>query len=720
MSSRALKRLEKQKQEALLKEEPVEEEEEEAVVPVAKPKFNAFALLNDSDSEDEQEETETVERVEVKQTIPEDDVEDSIEEATPPPPVISSTKKKSKSKKKKNKKKTPVPSEEPEQENHDDIDQILAELKLQDKLQTPDESVNETLGEDVYDFEIELDEHSDSTPILHYDSNFKYFTTSKLKSSLRLLSIKNIKNLDSDQEFKTLFGNLSSETIDDANSTTALAISPEVLQQFKKIARLTRGWGGNDRRGIPGTTRKLLISKIRDDYLPTSQKPMSMEEINETDIYDYFEYKEDTAEPAELELKIKRELDLGIRYFKFSKVSTINERVANTRFYASVVITPDHESLMQLLQQYPYHAETLLQVAMVLLRQGEHKSTSNALIEKALFVFDRSFQKRFHELLSAGNSELIRLPYECFLNRQFYLCIFRYISALGERSAFFTALSFCKLLLSLSPAEDPLGVRYFIDHYAILSQEYKYLISLSISPLATTYNQWMTPGIAFSTALAYLYLEDEAGAKEQLKLAYKRHPLTAFKLIEIIGLSDPLPIKESDISVTPQDLLSSETYLVRAPLLWSDPHKKLFLQQELVKLFQTVPIKKTESKGIADSIYSILGFKKHEETKDIPFNLIRFAILSGESKLMGKLPEAVWSREDTFEYDALPPKKNTIDYDVHRGIVENQRPIIDSLLDYVDQGLLGTIIQNRTSENDFDDLLRQLQNEADDEANNDN
>ena len=73
-----------------------------------------------------------------------------------------------------------------------------------------------------------------------------------------------------------------------------------------------------------------------------------------------------------------------MKYFQFSKINNIKERVANTRFYASVVMSPDPESLMQQLQQYPYHVETLLQVAMVLLRQGDNKSTSNALVERAL------------------------------------------------------------------------------------------------------------------------------------------------------------------------------------------------------------------------------------------------------------------------------------------------------------------------------------------------
>ena len=52
-------------------------------------------------------------------------------------------------------------------------------------------------------------------------------------------------------------------TIEDANSTTSMGMSPEMLQQFKRLAKLTRGWGGKDRRGIPGTTRKLISPKLK-------------------------------------------------------------------------------------------------------------------------------------------------------------------------------------------------------------------------------------------------------------------------------------------------------------------------------------------------------------------------------------------------------------------------------------------------------------------------
>lgn len=692
MSSRALRRLEQQRLKDSLKEEsevPDGNESDEGPAP-AQSKFNAFALLNGDDSESEPSEAEE-EKVIVKETT----------KATP---------KSSKSKKKKNKKIQKVDSD-------DELDKILAEVKRKDQeLALLSKDISQTPEaedvEDEYNFEEEFDLVSE--PVAHYDSNFKHFTTQRLKQSLLLLSIDTLKNLDPDQEFKNLFGNLSLDTIEDANTTTSLAISPEVLQQFKRLARLTRGWGGKDRRGVPGTSRKLLLSRIRDDWLPTAQKPMSMEEIRADELARYFVYKEDTVELADIEFKLRKELQLGVKYFKFDKISNVHDRVANTRFYASVVMTPDPESLMQLLQQNPYHAETLLQVAMVLLRQGNDKSTSNSLIEKALFVFDRSFHKRLHELMSEGKSELIRLPFERFLNRQFYVCLFRYITGLGERRTFYTALSYSKLLWSLSPAEDPIGVRYFIDFYAIMSEEYKYLINLAQSPLCTTYEKWMTPGIAFSSVLAHLHLDDKEGARRQLQIAYERHPYAAVKLLEVIGLSGITPIKESEIEASAENIMAAETYLVRAAILWNDQDKRQFLHDELMNLFQTKPITK-QSSSIKSSIYSLFGLQDTKPSNDIPFNLIRFAILSGENKIMAKLPEEVWARDDVLEYDILPPKDSLVEYNEFTGVVAKNSGVTDSLLDYVDHNLLGTIVQSRTAVDDFDEIIRQMQEENPDQ-----
>lgn len=690
MSLRQLRKLENRKLEGSKTpevEEVVDVSDEDTVV-TQKNKFNAFSFLEEDDEQDH-------------------DSQDSEQEQA----KVVVTKKNSKKKSKKKKKSKEVVTEASEEVDSDsELDKILADAVAKDmkKLGIKQSSPgDDSPSDDDLDFEDEYNESLE--PMLDYDSNYKNFTTDRLKQSLPLLSINSVKNLDSDEELKSLFGELSLETIEDANNTTSLSISPDVLKQFKRLARLTKGWGGKDKRSVPGTTRKLLLTRIKDDYLPTQQKPLSMEELNENELFELFDYKETQIELKDIEKKIRKEKKLGIRYFRFKKNFTVQERVANTQFYGSVVISPDHDLLFALLRNYPYHAETLLQVSKVLLRQGSDKSTSNALIEKCMFVFDRCFHKYFHDLLSQGQNGLLRLPYECFMNRQFYICIFRYIANLGERSTFFTSLLYCKFLLSLSPAEDPLGVRYFIDYYAIKSEEYKYLVNLAESPLITSYYRWYTPGIAFSTVLAYLLLGDKDNAKKLLKKAFTAHPYTAFVLLQDVCLSPAISVKEADIFANEEILLLNETYMVRAKVLWNSADNIKFLNDELQYLFSHDFSKSDASTGLVASVQNFFfPSKANFKSKEIPFNLLRFAILSEENKIMAKVPESVWSRDDVFEFDPLPPKNSSIGYDAINGI-SHEGKIIDNALDYVDQNLLAAIIQNRTQNDSFEEIVRQLQ-----------
>lgn len=719
MSSRALRRLERQKLENELSISPEPErngndESDFDDSPISKPKANAFALLNDGDNETDDEENSDNDNKEDEST--------EQTRATPKQPNEPPKNKNNKNNKKKQQQKKATTNKKKQQNKivdeygDDEFDKILEQMRIKDDQTTTVSVTNQKTLINVYDFEEELDEITTPTP--DFDSNFKAFTTNRLKQSLSLLSIKSVGSLDQDNEYKNLFGNLSMNTIEDANSTTSMGMSPEMLQQFKRLAKLTRGWGGKDRRGIPGTTRKLIFSKIKDDWLPTTLKPLNMEEIKPDDYVKFLDYKEDTADLEELQLKINKEVNLGVKYFQFSKINNIKERVANTRFYASVVMSPDPESLMQQLQQYPYHVETLLQVAMVLLRQGDNKSASNALVERALFAFDRSLHKGFHELLYQASNGLARLPYERFMNRQFYLCLFRYITALGERSTFYTALAYCKLLLSLSPAEDPLGVRYFIDFYALMSEEWKYMVQFAESPLVTTYTRWYTPGIAFSTVLAHLKLNQEEKARGALKKAFEAHPYTAYKLYKQIGLSNDLSLSEGSFKIDTEVEIATETYLVRCTIMWNDQSHRQFLHDELEKLFSDWKLQNSNN-GVFSSILGSFGFKDNKkESNNAPFNLLRFAILSGENKIMAKLPQQLWSRNDIFEYDILPPKQDE-EQAVLTGLLKKDESIVDHLLDYVDQNLLGSIIQSRTAdEGNFDEIIRGLELQNVEEAEN--
>ncbi|GMF53085.1 unnamed protein product [[Candida] boidinii] len=675
MSLRALKRLERLKNQELLNnsktgiredDSEIDEESDHEATKISKKTggFNAFALLNDDEESEDEEESPD----EHKDTLFSEDnikiVSDDDEFNKKAEIKQSQTKnnkiKKNKKKKGKNSKKE---SDKPEEDLDSDaeLDKFLQQVRLRDEnLMKKDEDEEVTDGEYIFD-EIE-------GPMDIYLPGGKFFTISKFKKSLPLLQF-NAADLDPEKEFQNLFGKLSSSAIEDADSTSSTFITPEILKQIKQMSKKVRGWAGRDRRSIPGTSRKLTLTKIRDDWIPTTQKSLMMEELSSSELQALFESQTQDWKDVIREDIIK-ETNFGVRYFKM--VEGHHSRLVNTQFYISVVIQPNHEALIQLLQRSPYHLESLLQVASILQRQGDNTNT-NGLVERALFVIDWSLKPTF-----TFGSGLCRLPFEYYFNRQVYLAIFRYISILTQKNTFFTALNACKLLLSFCPADDPYGVRYFIDFYAIHSEEYQYLIELVKSPLVKSYKEWYTPSLAYSVSLAYLRLNKLPEAQKSLKEAFRAHPYTAYLLLESVGLGTSEWTK-GEVSTSVQ--LATALYVARTKTLWNDQEAIDFLN------FELIPLIRSEEKDISTGDFHLMNLT------EIPRNLLRLVILSNETSAMAKLPADFWDENEIFEFDVLPPKNG------------------DSILDYIDQNRVGDAIINNSmdaeEERQIEELLRQ-------------
>ncbi|KAG7890696.1 hypothetical protein KL936_001980 [Ogataea polymorpha] len=545
MSNRALRRLQKQELETTSDDEPEY---------VPRRATNAFALLGDDSDGGESEEQEP-------------DREQYIEQAPEPKPQPVKKGKKSR------KKKSPHPED-------DDIDAILAQLQISTQTTDQDKPCDSFDGpfENLVDGASEL-------------------TAARLQSALPLLQF-DPRDLDPDREFEAVFGKLSSAAVDDADATPSMFVSPDVLKQIKLLSKRVRGWCGRDRRSIPGTSRKLVMCKIRDDWIPTPKKPLSMEMVPGS-THDFC-VVETPAYP----------------------------RAITTQFYIYTVIHPDHEALIHLLQQYPYHLETILQVTSILQRQGDNSNT-NGLIERALFVFDWSLRTNFQ--LGSGDC---RLPFEYFLNRQCYLTVFKYITVLTQKSTFYTALNYCKLLLSFDPAGDPYGVRYFIDFYAVMAGEFQYLVDLCNSFLVKTYREWLTPPLAYSLAICQ-YKLDPTAATDALSRAYNTYPYTGEMLLHKLAA-----YKEPFSRVSDYIKLATAVYLTRVEMMLEETECRGWMVAELKKAVQ-----KGKKAGVQ--------FDK----KEIPENLLRHVILSNETNAMARIPMQFWKDHEIFEFDVLPPKQ---------------------------------------------------------------
>ncbi|GMF78736.1 unnamed protein product [[Candida] boidinii] len=127
--------------------------------------------------------------------------------------------------------------------------------------------------------------------------------------------------------------------------------------------------------------------------------------------------------------------------------------------------------------------------------------------------------------------------------------------------------------------------------------------------------------------------------------------------------------------------LATALYVARTKTLWNDQEAIDFLN------FELIPLIRSEEKDISTGDFHLMNLT------EIPRNLLRLVILSNETSAMAKLPADFWDENEIFEFDVLPPKNG------------------DSILDYIDQNLVGDAIINNSmdaeEERQIEELLRQ-------------
>lgn len=701
MSSRALRKLQNDTEllKALVGSSSVEASESENNKPYVQ-KTNIFALMNDGDDTEEDYEASGSENESVKSG---EERESNSERIT------LATKSKKKSKQRKNKKKNKqkknntIEDEDDQNEEEEELERMIQQFRKKDvqkyglkKIKATDDDTSDDEFQTASEPEDDDFPKAPKNDIMHnlqIDSGFSWFSANYLKSCSKFFN-SDFKKLDPHFEFKMLFDDLTSESLDDIDSMTSTHISPQQLKQIQRMKRLLKNWGGKDHRSVPNgpgsNARRLQFTKVREDWLPTPRGELSMRSLSADEILDWQLWQR----PCDWKEVIQEDIQGWKRLVSFYKFEPLNpdlNRKGMTDFYMSVVLHPDHEALIHLISsKFPYHVAGLLQVALIMVRQGD-RSNTNGLIQRALFVFDRALKSNVK-----FDSLSCQLPYIYFFNRQFYLAIFRYVLSLAQRGAVGTAGEWCKVLWSLSPLEDPLGCRYFIDHYLLLNNEFQYLIELSSSPLANSYRQWYTLGISLGTVLSYLHIGDTTAAKKELTKAFKYHSTSLAKLYsESLGGKEELVFRFSD-QIKEPIMLELKSYMARFPLLWKKPEHLSFLRSELASILQDF------EKGIF-TVEKDAEIKPEENSnpffiKNIPINLLRFAVLSEESSVMASIPKEIWSDYQVYEFDVLPPVS------VDRESIDT----IESIKNFISDHDLSASQVNAMQDEDLLNQIRQM------------
>ncbi|KAJ5195053.1 uncharacterized protein N7498_008491 [Penicillium cinerascens] len=343
MSSRAIRKLQKLREQQQLEPEEHDASSEDEAPRPAKPKFNAFDLLNAGDDDDDKSEEETPEPV---TQAPQPETEPEPE---PTRPKTASKKKKKKNKKAKAAATTEQALKPSKDAELDEIDRALKDLATDGQPSAgADLSANTQSNRD------------DSFP----------------KTTDELLSVEP-KFLNATNEMRRLFGNVVLENFDqpaegsgrrrDRNRET-VDLGQALIGRYSPASR------GQSLAGV--TLRRNVLMQGKDEWPRAPSGGLGMEIVEKYPLGDILYRIVHNAAYQD----VQRQFELCVE-------------------------SMDPQRLIHHLQYNPYHISTLLQVSEIAKHQGDH-AVSADLLERALFNIGRSAHSSFNNKLKEGQARL--------------------------------------------------------------------------------------------------------------------------------------------------------------------------------------------------------------------------------------------------------------------------------------------------------------------------
>ncbi|XP_065675023.1 ribosome quality control complex subunit TCF25-like [Hydra vulgaris] len=322
--------------------------------------------------------------------------------------------------------------------------------------------------------------------------------------------------------------------------------------------------------------------------------------------------------------------------------------------FLDAVQSLDHNNIVALLNAYPYHIDSLLQLSEICLINEDYQMASE-FIERALFVFENNFHPLFN--FAQGNC---RMEYRQTENRPFFLALFRHINFLGNKACYRTALEVCRVLLGLDPADDPLCILLLIDFYAIKSQQYDFFIKL-YDDFECSRNVSSLPNCIFSYALCKYYVADRSEANKHLEKALVAFPSLLVELMNACGVTldkeiathsffDPLSYIQQS---APLNQLIS-LYVGRSYFIWKDPEIFNWLTETCKNIIDNF--------SAYQDVISDAEKKRVSLYKKSPLNVVRHIMISGIKDAVRALP-VEFRNQSVLAYDPVPPLNSIIGYE---------------------------------------------------------
>lgn len=322
---------------------------------------------------------------------------------------------------------------------------------------------------------------------------------------------------------------------------------------------------------------------------------------------------------------------------------TILYRFTHNRFYQDVqaqfqmaVESMDPQRLVVLLQHNPFHISTLLQVSEIAKQEGDH-ATSGDLLSRALFSFGRSVHSTFAKTLAAGKA---RLDFRRLENREFWLASWRYMQNLSRRALWRTVYEWSRLLLSLAPEDDPYGMLWVWDQYALRAREDLDFLNTARSS-AFKERVKTLPNVQISQGLAEYRAGNKSKGQQALFSAFGRFPWVVARLMHELDIQPPPGVWGSEPR-TEKEKLDCELYATRAKDIWKTPENSALLLEIASALPPDTPSAKIDDTPIDE-------------------NLARHVLLSDTPALIALIPRRYTTALQSSS-DPLPPKNSYPSY----------------------------------------------------------
>ncbi|GHJ87779.1 hypothetical protein NliqN6_4181 [Naganishia liquefaciens] len=569
--------------------ETSESEEEQVIAPVNK-KFNPFDAL-DAGEEDEVE------------------LEQSEEESAEAPSTATNKKKNKKRKKKKTASNIAEDTANPPANSTRSTEPSSIGKKSNKKSKNTEEDELDEVDRAIRDLNLKYGDASGSQAVAAEE-------TKDSASFARVRSLLSVdpKTLDPDAELKRFFG---AKVVNSAQQSTGSKEARYAKVFEKHISRM-----------------RILFAKPKMTWPITSSfGGLGMSALNEAEVNDIREVHQHAQDMSGTNEKwFTFEHDGGYRQTQLQFLGAIRSH--------------DPNQLQALLSVYPWHIDTLLQMAAIYQQQGDIGAAAD-YCERAMFAFDRALMPGF------SLNGACRLDFDRVENRPLFLALHREVTHLARRGLWQTAFNYCKILLSLDPHTDPHGSLLWLDFLAVKANNVDWL-----DQVAETMDVSHLPGFAYNRALG-LRIKSQGKADEvsdkALQQAILAFPHVVLILADKAGFSVDQKVRdrrEFDMEVAysnNKDIslhLLAHIYANRCAPLWKESSVANWMRDQINVVADGL------QSGALKRPATPIPYDGENQTGSMPLWLIRHAYLS--ETYMGFMPSDIQAHMG-YAFDPVPP-----------------------------------------------------------------